>query len=125
MQKAMWHLSNPGRSEKREGKRPGTTLGGLTGTRSLALIARCSKAPGLPADLTEGQVAQSVEQRTENPRVGSSILPLATNLFKNLRKCRLAANTFCVSFAWVGLARMLRCDVLQNLGQIEKLSEVL
>ena len=26
-----------------------------------------------------GQVAQSVEQRTENPRVGSSILPLATN----------------------------------------------
>ena len=27
---------------------------------------------------TNGQVAQSVEQRTENPRVGSSILPLAT-----------------------------------------------
>ena len=27
-----------------------------------------------------GQVAQSVEQRTENPRVGSSILPLATML---------------------------------------------
>src|SRR2546422_4930105 len=26
----------------------------------------------------EGQVAQLVEQRTENPRVGSSILPLAT-----------------------------------------------
>jgi hypothetical protein len=26
-----------------------------------------------------GQVAQSVEQRIENPRVGSSILPLATN----------------------------------------------
>ena len=25
----------------------------------------------------EGQVAQLVEQRTENPRVGSSILPLA------------------------------------------------
>ena len=25
-----------------------------------------------------GQVAQLVEQRTENPRVGSSILPLAT-----------------------------------------------
>jgi hypothetical protein len=25
-----------------------------------------------------GQVAQSVEQRIENPRVGSSILPLAT-----------------------------------------------
>ena len=27
-----------------------------------------------------GQVAQLVEQRTENPRVGSSILPLATTL---------------------------------------------
>src|SRR5689334_9914073 len=27
---------------------------------------------------TSGQVAQSVEQRTENPRVGSSILSLAT-----------------------------------------------
>ena len=26
----------------------------------------------------DGQVAQSVEQWTENPRVGSSILPLAT-----------------------------------------------
>ncbi len=25
-----------------------------------------------------GQIAQLVEQRTENPRVGSSILPLAT-----------------------------------------------
>lgn len=27
-----------------------------------------------------GQVAQLVEQRTENPRVGSSILPLATTI---------------------------------------------
>ena len=27
-----------------------------------------------------GQVAQLVEQRTENPRVGSSILPLATKI---------------------------------------------
>ena len=31
-----------------------------------------------------GQVAQSVEQRTENPRVGSSILPLATIPFTDL-----------------------------------------
>ena len=30
------------------------------------------------SDLLRGQVAQSVEQWTENPRVGSSILPLAT-----------------------------------------------
>ena len=27
-----------------------------------------------------GQIAQSVEQRTENPCVGSSILPLATKI---------------------------------------------
>ena len=33
-----------------------------------------------------GQVAQLVEQRTENPRVGSSILPLATLWDNNLRR---------------------------------------
>ena len=32
-----------------------------------------------------GQVAQLVEQRTENPRVGSSILPLATMYISDLR----------------------------------------
>ena len=48
-----------------------------------------------------GQVAQLVEQRTENPRVGGSIPPLATILFNNLQKRRLAAFPFCVSFAWV------------------------
>ena len=32
-----------------------------------------------------GQVAQLVEQRTENPRVGSSILPLVINQNINLR----------------------------------------
>ena len=31
-----------------------------------------------------GQVAQSVEQRIENPRVGGSIPPLATKKFKDL-----------------------------------------
>ena len=31
---------------------------------------------------THGQVAQLVEQWTENPRVGSSILPLATTFEK-------------------------------------------
>ena len=31
-----------------------------------------------PHRFKPGQVAQLVEQRTENPRVGSSILPLAT-----------------------------------------------
>ena len=33
---------------------------------------------------TEGQVAQSVEQRIENPRVGGSIPSLATNRFNDL-----------------------------------------
>ncbi len=32
----------------------------------------------VPAVIVYGQVAQSVEQGTENPRVGSSILSLAT-----------------------------------------------
>jgi hypothetical protein len=32
---------------------------------------------GHSLDVKRGQVAQLVEQRTENPRVGSSILPLA------------------------------------------------
>jgi hypothetical protein len=31
-----------------------------------------------------GQVAQLVEQRIENPRVGGSIPPLATKTFKGL-----------------------------------------
>jgi hypothetical protein len=31
-----------------------------------------------------GRVAQSVEQRIENPRVGSSILPPATSIDKGL-----------------------------------------
>ena len=35
------------------------------------------------APFLAGQIAQSVEQRTENPCVGSSILPLAT-IFLNL-----------------------------------------
>jgi hypothetical protein len=34
-----------------------------------------------------GRVAQSVEQRIENPRVGSSILPPATSIDKGLAKC--------------------------------------
>jgi hypothetical protein len=40
----------------------------------------------LPAVLEDGeaQVAQSVEQRTENPRVGGSIPPLGTKYFRRL-----------------------------------------
>jgi hypothetical protein len=55
-----------------------------------------SPLPRNPAELTLptapdlipalwGQVAQSVEQRTENPRVGSSILPLATKQIRELK----------------------------------------
>ncbi len=45
------------------------------------LIGRCELQirPAFRASqLSEGQVAQLVEQRTENPRVGGSIPPLAT-----------------------------------------------
>ena len=41
-----------------------------------------------PRSNSVGQVAQLVEQRTENPRVGGSIPPLATILFKDLRLFR-------------------------------------
>src|SRR5256884_8207651 len=45
-----------------------------------------------------GQVAQLVEQRTENPRVGSSILPLATCTATTSRVARRAAvSTVCQS----------------------------
>ncbi len=42
-----------------------------------------------------GQVAQLVEQRTENPRVGGSTPSLATNLFNDLR--RIVIRRFCFS----------------------------
>jgi hypothetical protein len=35
-----------------------------------------------------GQVAQLVEQRTENPRVGGSIPPLATTFIAKPQSCR-------------------------------------
>ena len=52
----------------------------LTHGACVGLILRSLESP------VGGQVAQLVEQRTENPRVGSSILPLATILFKDLRQ---------------------------------------
>jgi hypothetical protein len=36
------------------------------------------RVPVMYSHFKNGRVAQLVEQRTENPRVGSSILPLAT-----------------------------------------------
>ena len=43
-----------------------------------------------------GQVAQSVEQGIENPRVGGSIPSLATNLIKGLRE--IAGLFVCLVF---------------------------
>ena len=37
-------------------------------------------------NVQKAEVAQSVEQGTENPRVGSSILSLGTNKIKGLAK---------------------------------------
>ncbi len=34
----------------------------------------------IPSTFKQGQIAQLVEQRTENPRVGGSIPPLTTTL---------------------------------------------
>ena len=51
--------------------------------------ARRSNTPLVRSQRTaipNGQVAQLVEQRTENPRVGGSIPPLATILSNNLRR---------------------------------------
>ena len=50
------------------------------------------------APVLQGRVAQSVEQRIENPRVASSILAPATTLDKPYILCRafsfLALNTY-------------------------------
>ena len=52
--------------------------------------------------LVNGQVAQSVEQRTENPCVGGSIPPLATNKNKHLEIDNLKCFfIFCVCVAMV------------------------
>ena len=48
----------------------------LTEQVHVGLIPRSSE--GLCSRIINGQVAQLVEQRTENPRVGGSIPPLAT-----------------------------------------------
>ena len=42
-------------------------------------------------DAAHGQVAQLVEQRTENPRVGGSTPSLATNIFNEFRAAVTAA----------------------------------
>jgi hypothetical protein len=51
----------------------------------------------------QAQVAQSVEQRTENPRVGGSIPPLGTIVFKGLAHSLDATIFACGSFAGGGV----------------------
>ena len=46
-------------------------------------VVGSNPAPATSQRNIYGQIAQSVEQRTENPCVGSSILPLATKIVKN------------------------------------------
>ena len=56
----------------------------------------------LSSNFSNGQVAQSVEQRTENPCVGGSIPPLATNKNKHLEIDNLKCFfIFCVCVAMV------------------------
>ena len=53
------------------------------------------------ARLSQGQIAQLAEQRTENPCVGSSILPLATKISKpnqSVGSFFLELKTDCVRF---------------------------
>ena len=62
---------------------------------------------------SDGQVAQLVEQRTENPRVGSSTLPLATILINNLANSSVFPRFPCVKFARISLqsSAHIRCIV--------------
>ena len=56
-------------------------------------LLRLPLLPGGAGGLAlRAQVAQLVEQRTENPRVGGSIPPLGTILFKDL--CSMALFKF-------------------------------
>src|SRR2546423_212456 len=48
----------------------------------VGVIIRAFEKHGVLPCFPDGQVAQLVEQRTENPCVGGSIPPLATNHFK-------------------------------------------
>ena len=65
---------------------------GRFNTRPRCGLTRCTISKHPP-----GQVAQLVEQGTENPRVGGSIPPLATIPYKHLRLTSRAAGLACVS----------------------------
>jgi hypothetical protein len=54
--------------------------------------------PHQPRSGLFGQVAQLVEQRTENPRVGGSTPSLATIFFNNLQPLATVAFVFRVFF---------------------------
>ena len=60
--------------------------------------------PSGPIAANDGQVAQLVEQRTENPRVGGSIPPLATINFSGYSKLHVVAfNSPNLSFQYFSL----------------------
>lgn len=92
----------------------GGRLGNERRPPSTELTVNSSLGTGLPASAefwtgaapflyksaaASAQVAQLVEQRTENPCVGSSILPLGTSLFSGLDTQRPPPGGFCVSHA--------------------------
>jgi hypothetical protein len=52
----------------------------MTQANEVAIMRDSRRLQGLVFQLYTGRVAQLVEQRIENPRVGSSILPPATTL---------------------------------------------
>src|SRR5271156_3294912 len=74
---AVWTCNSPHREcpEKGALRRPFSFA--LRPPRYNPSPANCARFPGA---CPQGQVAQLVEQRTENPRVGGSIPPLATNI---------------------------------------------
>ena len=79
---------------------------GLTLKGSTALI-RTSFWPGAKTMLINAQVAQSVEQRTENPRVRGSIPRLGTIYFKGLAlwaRPFLSLRGFLAAVFWVPCA---------------------
>src|SRR2546430_10642292 len=75
----------------RHGRVMARQLGGLAPRHLLGV----SPPPIYNPPSIEGQVAQLVEQRTENPRVGSSILPLATCRTSSYRSAHPVVDPHC------------------------------
>ena len=88
---------------------PGLIPGLNNGVRVLFRIRKKYSDPIIPND---GQVAQLVEQRTENPRVGGSIPPLATT-YRKARSAPFATNVL------VGRDRFRRAAGESDLAHFE------